>query len=841
MKQCVGLHLGGLVAEVADASSADGVARLRRRDVHAPPAIVQFDASAAEYHDSGPVPLPGAGLPWPPIASGPHTVDVAGDGRVPLPMVWQALVSDSQRIGSARNAIRPESALALAGISVVGEVAEGDLALVIPNSTDDGAQQRLIDAYAVEGLQAVLVWRPVAGALAWLEHFADELLRSVRSETVVGHLLVVHVGLEGVEANWLELILRSDTPGWLYPARRRPTETCAETDRAVRWLSAAISRQLGGSLSANAAQLGWRAAWSSPMLLELFRGSSAKPDLSDWGIPIAFVDGLHARLQATLEELFIRGTRPWLAEVRRTAVDQTLPQGAIVTGDLAAFDVRGRPFGAWVVEALAPKAHVRTCIEGVGDMRLGALARSAARYAARRAGGLPTYLDSLPDMEALAEVRARPEWRKLVNPKDKYVKGGEVWRDSVDLGGMRIAANTRELELSIWVESGTEVRRVKFQIPEPPKATLAVHLDVQIEPAQGRARVELVPERLGAFGNRRVLLDWVRAEASGLDREAVAERYPRKCPQVQPRESWDVAARELDGLVRELSRIGSSVWQGTSSESYLSKLRDAINKQPATTQIPNVRGRTISMYRSLDSEGRSISPFDRCLPQLQGILAEVARVQVLRIVRGEQPLDVALRTLGYACAQGGDVDTLVDWVLQPRRRISSGDAVFLAGCMRPPHQVDRLLEHLLSRLRENEGIAEIMKSTGYMLQWREEALDEVNSGIIQALVRELGLLLSRSIETTPGSGVPRRCRVKMTERSCLVLIAFLLRKRITDDAFLDPQAPIAIEVKRVLSVALQGLRSGVITSIGGMVSVEDLVYKVTQYIERRGTGTVIAD
>jgi hypothetical protein len=77
-----------------------------------------------------------------------------------------------------------------------------------------------------------------------------------------------------------------------------------------------------------------------------------------------------------------------------------------------------------------------------------------------------------------------------------------------------------------------------------------------------------------------------------------------------------------------------------------------------------------------------------------------------------------------------------------------------------------------------------------------------------------------------------------------VLIAFLLRKRISSTAFFPPDSNGAAKLKGVLEIAQvrtdrELARPGqYLDPGGGMVNVPQLVMKVIEYVDEQGTGTI---
>ena len=837
----LGLHLGGSSISVGEIDESSRQASSRHRTPSIPPALVLSPGGAPEFSDQGPIPLAGAGLAWPPSAAPSPAATRPEWGRIPVADIWSALHEGDNSLWGGHSSVRASTGLALAAKAALAQDRAREVCVVIPNSLDEEIQGRLIEAFEGQGLKAVLLWRPIAAAMSWLRRYASEYIRDVEEQTVVGSLLTLHLGTDGVEATWLELILDPRAPSWLLPARQRPQGRCEEPTRGREWLRSAIDKAIVGGAQGGREESVWRALWASPLLLDLFPGTEDARNLTQWGLPGSSVRDVQKELEGRSSVRFLLDNVPWLEDVRARLGEMQAPLGVVVTGDLAACAVKGGVLGALIAENLLPKVRSRTLIEGTESLPMHALARNAATYAMRRHRDDPTYLDTLPAMEALIEQRARPVWRSLIEHKERYVRGGRVWQEQDDLGGLSIPANAREFALSLWVEPGEEVRQVKFQLPEPPERTVSVKLDIRVEPAQGQPRVELLPVKPGALGRGAIVLNWRRAERTGKNREDVAKDYPRKCPQDQPRQSWQSSARDLRLVVQKLSRLDAGLRRKGLNDRYLTELKDALNKGPQGAQIQALSTGPIGIYRSLNSEGGIHPLHEGCLQSLRELLHQIGKVELASARRNEEPRDLGLRVLGYGCATGPVIDELVESFVYSEYKISPGGAVFLAGCARDPKHIALFLEDLLGRFVDHEGISDMARLAGYILQWREDALDETDSKTAEQLARRAGEKIAAKVERSRGGAIRGGARLHHIERNCIVLIAFLLRRRIADDAFLRPNGRVATELKRIFSVTEDALRRGKITSMGGMVKTDLLIQRVIQYIERKGTGTILAD
>ena len=201
------------------------------------------------------------------------------------------------------------------------------------------------------------------------------------------------------------------------------------------------------------------------------------------------------------------------------------------------------------------------------DLPLAVIARGAAIYGKRLEERLPTYLDTLPQIQiAIQSTQSgKTEWSDLLTAGDTYVDGGRRWRRDPDITGLAIQAYSSNLELFINHEEHDHVRAVTAAIPKKMNQNEPVSLSVTITPAQGSATIEVVPEDRAIFAGRRVLVEWRNMPKHLVDQKPVTavefiKKLPRSYPDISPRvqyhEQWSYvvcpAIRSFLGLAESL-------------------------------------------------------------------------------------------------------------------------------------------------------------------------------------------------------------------------------------------------------------------------------------------------
>jgi len=842
MKTGIGLCLDPVGGAVAIATAAEGQAELvSPSPITAPAAVVRVPGRTLLLHRSGPMPVDGAGISWPPQAKQSLPLEQSKEGRYPIAWVWDRLLRGKNAINAAEPADRAADALALYARALLPESSdECATTLIIPDRLDEGNQQSLLDACRIAKLPVSLLWRPIAAAMAWLERHGISLVQPVDRETSIGWILALHLGLDGVEATWVDLILRPQNPGRVLPARRRPDAPRSEADFAwTQWAATALSRaaELTFSrrgISGDGSSL-WRYLWSSPGLLEAIGSACGRAESCDYGFPGGLgrevIHEFVSRLQVS--ELCSA------ANVSRGQKREGPVVGAVVTGELARVVVGPMTLGRRAVEKFLGPRSGSVLVEGEEGLECGALARAAATYAFRKERGLATYLDTLPRMEVLLEHRARPKWCSLLKEDQQYVEGGKTWSRDPDLGGLSIRRGQQEFNIPIWVEGEEKVRTARFELPDPPREQVSSALRPKIEPAGGRASVELIPDKAGALGPRRILLHWDRARVGVLNKEEELVNYPLKCPVVQPCVAALGAWADLEAELQALRRHGRR---------SLAALRNLLRAPPAAQLTRKGSVPLVGLVRALDSNGRLHDRDAEHQGEIDEFWRGLAQEQLRLIAAGKGTSPDALRCLGYACSSSEEVDDLVFAVLSNTSGKIPGEvACLVAGCSRQNGHYMQYLRLLTQQMANDwDGFNVPLKCAGHLLMWREYAVDTLGSDDAIKLVFQARQVLASTVAPELVEGPPPRGvkpGIRFIQRGALVLIAFLLRKRVTDASFLAPESAQAKALLRVLERAKfrvdpQCPKREQVEVIGGAVNVPRLIQQVIDYVNEKGIGAI---
>jgi hypothetical protein len=751
----------------------------------------------------------GSGCDWPPEA---QVDDQRGSGRLPLALAWTKLPREPKatwewEIDNYRARATPASAIATAAANVLSQLQpvqnEERSVLVIPNATLEESQQAILDEARRLKINIHLLWRPVAAALAWCNHFGDEFRDQVHvAKESVGHLLCLHLGLSGIEATFLEL-LTHDHSGrrWLVPARSRPDRTRPEmtgpgwlalTSNATEFLSSV-------HLPADRQHL-WQLIFATPWANAVLSGLSgsrvempsgaileSRPEricldalpqreadrsweiLGNWRVPLVHPDSLDA----------------WCS--RMTADMPNNVVGAVVTGEIAPLAVRdGRTLGRSLLQTFGVCQRTRL-VEAPNESDT-LLAQGASLFGARLAAGIPAYFDTLPKLLMLVRERyGDMQWIPLLEGVHKFAAGGEVWKRPQPVSGLAIEKRAEQLTFAVHHEEYSNIRELPVPLPNGPKTDEPIELHVSITPAQGHARLEVIPERRDLFGHRRVFVDWNRMktvpdEKWGNDRNAYKDHQPHPYPPLMPRmhsrARWNFARLRIRQFLAANDQM--SLFQDDTAMT-LEAIKKALRQPDQAEQ--GIHGTEV---RAVSSDGTVPTGADQVL--LDRLIDRL--LSCLRQTKDAQEEAHILRSLAYVSA---DRTNFSDFLIGELEQIVAGavrgsyrTAVLLAcgNCLRKPEHAGILARHFVAYF-EGEGTnhRDWLQAMQTILRYRKDATRVFDNSDCVAIVDKCWSLLQQQLDRANRNETPR----PLIFARAAGLVALLLRRRVFDPEFLDPE------------------------------------------------------
>ena len=520
--------------------------------------------------------------------------------------------------------------------------------------------------------------------------------------------------------------------------------------------------------------------------------------------------------------------RRWNTAVDSRATTQLL--GMVVTGPLAAMPTAsGSALGLNYVAQLGLPSD-RVLMDSVPGRSV--VANGAFTFAQRRLNGEPTYLDTLPEVATIVNIRGEPTWRNLLADEHDWVLGGETWHGEPKDIRFQIDRGQREIDLVVHREGAPTCRKVTTQFDAPTATDCPVSLKIEMEPGQGNPRIEVVPDDRRLLRGRRLQLDWSLATDTKKTREEELADVPRAFPQLEPRAAnrWLWCERTFQALhifqggLRAVVRDYLSAPNQWSRDTRRPRSLEALKRWFWFRSKP----RTGETGTAVSSEGKVAGPDED-----QQLLARFVLSLVDRIRASDQDTQRdLLRVLGSTSTHREEALTLLREQIRSAHRVPTAQdrwAILYAcgNCFRAADDIDLLFRHW-----EAEGDPDYVDadSLAIPLLYRENALDNVESPRIERWMVKLQRMLGTK---QVGKRVPLP-----VSRSALD-IAYLLRRRAFDNLFLVPGTDLQSSLKESVARVNRPIRLEAPDADTPAVAraLTDLG-KIAGYLDRRGAGRI---
>ncbi len=499
------------------------------------------------------------GYDWPPEAR----FDPAnGVRRVPISLAWHLLVAaiDSKCFWRANESVYIPLANVIAD-HVLSFLPEGvnDIVLAIPNNLHEFGQHALISALKRKGCNAMLLWRPVAAAIAWCNRLPAVEAKAMLEKD--DSLIVIHLGADSFEFVPLRLRkIERNGQKYVVPLRTRPQERAigAGTDMLASASEFLINKLYG--IEDQAAI--WQAFAVFPDLWKMAKGKTGYDENNNRFIQVNMSWNRwnpHKSLREALQNAQFKSEwlksllkkcckldlskafpeRTTVTEYVRESVQAALEQchgdvvGAIITGNFEHLPVNDSQTLKHIIFEELEKADLEynaspepagTYIFYPEETDVDLIAEGCLIYHDRISKNLPTYFDTLPKLDIRARILGRPEWCSLV--KDDVIPGGETY-ENPSPPKFAVKPGQHEIEFYLMREDSDKIRKLPFSLPSPAPSQIGLDLKVKMRPAQGFASVEVIPSEAKAFGSEHLYLDWSRMEPSELPEEHKGIGFPQ--------------------------------------------------------------------------------------------------------------------------------------------------------------------------------------------------------------------------------------------------------------------------------------------------------------------------
>ena len=425
------------------------------------------------------------GLHWPPEAR------ICGGEplrRAPISCVWRALVEAGDRISrwnSGNGVSFPLSRILAAHLAcVIAGGSDDQLVVAIPDNLDEFGQDALLRELAKKELRDVLlVWRPVAAALSWLNKVEGDFpIKMGRND----HIHVVYLGPDALEFTTFRLRVKEhNNRYYVLPVRDRPKQLPRLTgmDWAGRIIEESFWPIEEGAF--------WQAFTNFPEVWQLIAGKDWNFDElprpwsrdAQWSVwnpspnlheqiqnvsshPCGTLRSIlrsACRLDAHGESLSESMEEAIQAEIRRMA--NLYPEGKLKGMILCGPLVANKGVPTWLSKELQELSERGLVFDGnLAEPKAGRLwvcaecddpvADGAVIYGQRTFDGTPSYLDTLPQLSVLAQGQGHYSWVPLLDAQEVW--GGEEFKETIQ-GRFKLNGGRQKLNVYLYKGSVDEV------------------------------------------------------------------------------------------------------------------------------------------------------------------------------------------------------------------------------------------------------------------------------------------------------------------------------------------------------------------------------------------------
>lgn len=392
--------------------------------------------------------------------------------------------------GNPADATRQAVGSALPGL--LGKTDSAVFAVPDAPTCDEAFRDRFLDLLeGVDGLRPLLLWRPVAALLGWMNTKPREARPGCR-------VAILSLMADGIHLSALSLTREHHGGVSMLVPQRNECGLMVGASFRGRALLEGAQRQLAGASGVAAPEVEtaalspWRFAAGMKPQPEIVRLSSNRgwrklPPL-DYACP--------RPNQTDLSEDFLEGLR---------TADILLVEGPLA-GNTAWRDQ--------VLEALNARRRppeVRLCHNAV--------ARGCVAAVIRRRLGQPIYFDFLPQLQINALVSRTPEFVELI-ARGARCQGGESFRASAP-GEYAIAKGADELTLWLFKEDFVRGRKASVKLPVVADQSYRLSVSVEQIPGQGFAKVRISSPEFSSLRRTPIVLDWEAMAETGQSREEI--------------------------------------------------------------------------------------------------------------------------------------------------------------------------------------------------------------------------------------------------------------------------------------------------------------------------------
>ncbi len=164
-----------------------------------------------------------------------------------------------------------------------------------------------------------------------------------------------------------------------------------------------------------------------------------------------------------------------------------------------------------------------------------AVAFGAFRVAERLKKGLPPWFDYLPNVETIVQSDEEVKSLSLVK-QGEDAEAGKVWR-SPQAVKLRWQAKSQSIEVWLKKEGDPKPRSSPATVQNAPDLSQEVHLFLEQQPAQGRAKLRITADKWPILRDRPAVVDWDKGthDPDGRDWEEIIRDFKKRPPVIPER------------------------------------------------------------------------------------------------------------------------------------------------------------------------------------------------------------------------------------------------------------------------------------------------------------------
>lgn len=668
--------------------------------------------------------------------------------------------------------------------------------IVIPNDFKQREQQKLLDACGAIGVNASLIWLPVAAVLAWIKNYRGSLPDPCQNSVERLYVPVIHADWGSIRCSTLSLVVRNDEHGtrWM-PARSRPTVRDWDTF-GFGWCSA------GGCNSTSAADV-WRGLF----------GNSDKHFVRD-GVS-------NSTLLQQITQWPVRQSTPTEVDSKLAAYLTSIPSptAVVFVGDFASQVSTGPKVGQFLASHNTVIADGR---KGEDFLALGASIFSRDQLENRT-----SYLDTLPNLELFVDRNSQYEWMRLMGDTDQFVAGGQNWELPYPIEGLSVRRGASSIKLVVAHDEYDGVRELVANLEHPAEHRLSAKLLVSATAAQGNARLQLVTEACRDVPSKSILAKWDKMrlvldlDGKSVDKQMFMKMQPRAYPELMQRRMSLGKWRAVLPLVQEFNDL-------VASESPESLLRRKWRFHRLKDQLL-AKDQSQSPHDATAVSSDSKVPFGQ--ESLELLKTSLLAVWKIGRKSNSTVISTVIRALGYVSVDDREFE---DWLAENfRNRFHDPQCVLHTSglTMRSPFNIAKLVDFVFfENYQLKSPSANELKAISQVLRYRNDATKEICSRNSEQIIRTCLRIFKRGMEKGGGS---------YPFRWASLIVVYMLRRRMFEVDFLDPENELAMSAKELFRTAIELYQQRRLRPLGGSVDLPAALEQMINYIDRKGTGDIL--